>query len=940
VEALERCASVLATVEGGRFQPIVWNMQGDLLRQDKRVEASAEAHRKALAAWSAAAGRNLGQANSLMGLGHCAWQLVRWPEAVRHYKDALAIRRELAPDSMLVADTQLSLATAYSNTGDLDAADRCYQEALALTRRHLPGHPSEAGILNSMGVAASKAGHFGQAQRYFEESLRIKQAQAPDSMSVAFTLNNIASVARLRGDLASSEAYYRQSLKIKQVLEPDSVSLARSYHNMGQIAMARRDYPAAREYLENARRLIERKAPRGREHADCLEQLGNLARLESKFDQAASLYQEVADIRRQVSGDPLDQVMMLINLGINSREEGDLPGAEAHYQAALAICRKTAPASLYTARALLGLGETCLRGGELDRAEPLLAEALQIIVRAAPRSINEAVAQHDMGDLRRRQDRPREALTHYERAVAALEGQLERLGGSREVAEDFAAEYAGYYKDLLELKLLLDDPRGAFDVLERYRARSLLAMLAERDLDFSRDVPPELLSQYETCRLQCRQTYEQLMAVAPDREPARLTELQGRLAAQRLEESQVWQEIRRASPRLATLQAPEPLTLDQAAAALERDTLLLSFVVHERATHLFALLDGRLRVESLPVGRQQVRELTEYFLAQLSNPASRPARLRGRAHALYQQLLGPVDDMVRRSTRILVCPDGPLHMLPFAALGLTTARYLVEEKPVSYAISATVFDAGRRAGGPGRSGRRVVLFGDPVYPGKMTEGTATRPFQWILRDGAIPPLPASRGEVEGIAALYPGTQITYLGSAATEARATALDRQARYVHFACHGFFNHADPLDSGLLLSIPESTGGPGDDGFLQVWEVFEKVRLDAEQVTLSACETARGKDLGGEGLTGLNRAFQYAGARTVMSTLWSVADASTAEFQKRYYRHLRSGQTKTEAARLAQREFIGGKVRLVVKAPTGEPPDLSHPYYWAGFVLNGQWR
>jgi len=840
---------------------------------------------------------------------------------------------------MIVSVSLTTLATAYSNTGDLAAADRCLLEALAIHRRHLPGHAAEANILNTLGVNASKAGHQIKAQQYFEESLRLKQAQSPDSMAVAYTLNNLAAVARLRGDLALAEDYHRQALKIKLALEPDSISLARSYYNIGQIYMARRDLPAAAEYLNHALQILERKAPRSREYADCQEQLGNLARLENKFDLAESRHQEATAIRKQVSNDPLDQLRTLITLGAIRLESGDPVQAEAHYQAAWNIARQVAPASLYEARCLRGLGDAYLRRGDLEAAEPALEPALKIFAAIAPLTIDEAAAQHLLGDLRRRQDRLPDALACYERAVAALEGQLEKLGGSREIAEAFAAEYAGFYKDVLELKLLLNDPRGAFDVLERFRARSLLAMMAERDLDFSRDVPGELLERLETARTRCREAQDELMQLSPDREPERIAERRRLVAERRREQALVWGAIRKASPRLAALRAPETLTAEQVAAVMGRDTLFLSYAVSERATHLFALLNGQLRVESVPLGRQQVQEAVEYYLAMLSNPASRKVRLMGRAHALYRQFVAPVDDLVRRSQRIVVCPDGPLHMLPFAALGLATNRYLIEEKPVSYVISATVFADGLQDEPP-RTARPVVLFGDPDYPGQAAGGPAGRLLRWVLRDDPVPPLPASRDEVQGIAALYPGAHVAYLGAEAREERVKSLDRLPGYLHFACHGFYNPVSPMDSGLLLTIPAEGGDDRDNGFLQAWEVFENVRIDAEQVSLSACDTARGRELGGEGLVGLNRSFLYAGARTVMSTLWSVADASTAEFQKLYYRHLKSGRAKTEAARLTQREFINGKVRIVPTEPAGEPPDLSHPYFWAGFVLNGQWR
>ena len=160
-----------------------------------------------------------------------------------------------------------------------------------------------------------------------------------------------------------------------------------------------------------------------------------------------------------------------------------------------------------------------------------------------------------------------------------------------------------------------------------------------------------------------------------------------------------------------------------------------------------------------------------------------------------------------------------------------------------------------------------------------------------------------------------------------EEQARAASGGARYVHFACHALVNERFPLNSAPALTIRENPAEGQDNGLLQAWEIFERVRLDAELVTLSACDTARGKEIGGEGLMGLTRAFHYAGAPSVVS-LWSVADESTAGLMTRFYGHLKRGATKDEALRKAQVELArrGG--------------DASHPARWAAFVLFGDWR
>jgi CHAT domain-containing protein len=186
----------------------------------------------------------------------------------------------------------------------------------------------------------------------------------------------------------------------------------------------------------------------------------------------------------------------------------------------------------------------------------------------------------------------------------------------------------------------------------------------------------------------------------------------------------------------------------------------------------------------------------------------------------------------------------------------------------------------------------------------------------------LDPLPGTREEIREIAELFAGAEV-YLGEEATEERAKQASPHADLLHFASHGLIDERFPLDSALALTIPVQLQEGRDNGLLQAWEIFENLRLDAHLVTLSACDTALGKEMGGEGILGLTRAFQFAGARSVVASLWNVSDASTAVLMKRFYTYLRQGKTKDEALRAAQLDLI-----------------LSHPYHWAGFSLYGDWR
>jgi CHAT domain-containing protein len=263
-------------------------------------------------------------------------------------------------------------------------------------------------------------------------------------------------------------------------------------------------------------------------------------------------------------------------------------------------------------------------------------------------------------------------------------------------------------------------------------------------------------------------------------------------------------------------------------------------------------------------------------------------------------LLRPAEPEVLQGRRLLISPDGPLHSLPFAALR-RGSLFLAELRPTHLVQSGSIYAMLRATGAPHSS--TFVAFGDPAYA-----------------SGGSAALPASRGEVTAIARLFPRATL-HLGAEASEERAKSIGRNARYVHFACHGTINERFPLESALLLAA--DTHG-GENGSLHAWEILEHLRLDADLVTLSACRSS-GTPFAGEGLIGLTRAFQYAGARSVLASLWAIGDRANLALMTDFYRALRSGASKDEALRRAQ-------VRAIRSG--------NHPVRWAAFQIYGHWK
>ncbi len=226
----------------------------------------------------------------------------------------------------------------------------------------------------------------------------------------------------------------------------------------------------------------------------------------------------------------------------------------------------------------------------------------------------------------------------------------------------------------------------------------------------------------------------------------------------------------------------------------------------------------------------------------------------------------------------------------------------------------------------------------------MPEATAAPPGMEAL--GELPALPNTRSEVEAAAGAYRGHTRLLIGAQASEAAVRAAAAQARVLHIAAHAYFDSARPIDSGLLLS-GDRTGGADDDGVVHAWEVMANWQLDAGLGVLSSCDTGLGRELADEGLIGLTRAFQYAGARRVAATLWPVNDSATAALMRELHRQIADGADYAQALRSAQRLALSGKLSAgggalrgvggLAKRSDAGATDPTHPFYWAGVELFG---
>ncbi len=843
---------------------------------------------------------------------------------------ALQIVDSSAPESMEAAAVLGGLAQAALLRSDYRRSSELFERGLAIRRKHQVHDAWFAFSLGQQAWIAMRLGSFDTAEWYAQEALR---AAKENEEAYAGALLIMGVVKCERGEFAAADALARQAVQLRRKLGiKESANLVGL---LGQIAWRQGDPVRAELHSRHALELIEEDQSTAWALGAALDNLGDAVLRLGRLDEAESLFRRGLQVTSGKA--PEAEVVLLESLAILERTRGNLLTAGRHLVDALALqVRSTAMAS-DRVRLLTQLGLVFLGLGQNETAEERLRQALELARKLMPGSYLEARALNALGRAQLAMGRRSDGGDTLCRAAEALGQQGERVGRGQESRSTFAAEYADYPRECSAARVATGQLEEALRVLEQSRASVLLSMLAEKHLAFSVDLPPETVAERSRIDSEYDRAQAELGALKAERIGTEGDRLQAHLQELRDRRADLAARVRNSSSRLASLQYPEPLDLYGVRGALDPGTLFVAYSTGAKETLLFAVepigSDGPgFSVHSLPIERAALAGKIEELRSAISRASARgtsgppPA-----ARELYRTLLGPVDAAIGRHQRLLISPDGPLHVLPFAALwGGSPEGYLVERVPIHVVASATVYAELKKSRRPtAPSDFRVVAFGDPEYPRlPKAEADELRNHELraaVVRGDVFPPLPTTRAEVRSIAALFPGRATTYVGNRATEEKVKAIGKDARYLHFACHGVLNERFPLDSALALSLRKDPRPGEDNGLLQAWEVFDSVRLDAELVTLSACQSGLGKEMGGEGLLGLTRAFQYAGARSVLASLWSVSDDSTAELMKRFYGHLKDGSTKDEALRAAQREMIQAG---------------AEPFHWAAFQLSGDWK
>jgi len=666
-----------------------------------------------------------------------------------------------------------------------------------------------------------------------------------------------------------------------------------------------------------------------------------------QYQRALDAHLQVLELRKDPKYNA-KRAITLSNVGNCYYQLGNTIKALDYYNQSLPLMREAGD-NYYTATVLNHTGVAYRSLGEYDKALGYFNEALELRRKAGDqRGI--ATTLSDLAHLERDRGNLVEARQRIEAALAQVERVRLNVASPRLRTSYFASvqEYREFYIDLL-MRLSQEKPseqleRVAFNASETGRARSLLQLLSEAGSKIHHGIDHSLLERKLTLtELIDAKAQSQMELLSSKHTEEEADAARKELSSLTNELEQLESRIRESSPQFNALVRPTPLGLEEIQEKiLDHDTLLLEYSLGEERSFVWAVTPDAIKSFELPkraVIEPAARRVYELVTARTGAEYAKASAI------LSRMILGPVAAELK-DKRLLIVSDGVLLYIPFASLpDPADTRALIVAHEVVMAPSASVVGLLRQETANRKpASKTVAVLADPVFSNNDPRVAAARlgrpaPIEKdtpavALRSGAdsgldgLRRLRFSRQEADAIARLA-GTdgKLEAVDFAANRKLATSDELgQYRVVHFATHGIVNNSHPELSGIVLSLVDEKGQP-QNGFLRLYDLYN-LKLSADLVVLSACQTALGKEIRGEGLVGLTRGFMYAGAPRVIASLWQIDDRASAEFMKRFYEAMLGQNLRPSAAlRAAQLSM-------------SQDPRWHEPHYWAAFTLQGEWK
>lgn len=855
-----------------------------------------------------------GEGLSLELLGQVEYASGNLTGSLELYTKALSILKKEG-DSAGLAQTFLDLGYSYSDLSESDKAMDAFNQALD-SWRNIKNPRGEALTLTALGHLYSKLGDKQRALNLYYQSIQLLEP-LEDRIAMGFNFDGLGFIHSSLGQRDTALQEYTRTLELfgqAKFRYGEVLALSR----IGEIHVVNEDYVKALDYLNRSLtlgRLMD--DPRMQSIPTAL--IGQVHERQNKPALALQAYRQALTLNR-TGKDSREEAYTLNSIGRVQESLGSNKEALDSYTQALSLNRSTGDR--------FGESGTLYRIARLEQATGKL----------------------------------KDAKLHSEQSIALVES-LRAGVASHDLRSSYVAtvhqQYELYVDILMSLHALEPSAgfdRAAFEASEAGRARTLLESLAETKMQIRQGVDPKLLERERALQMQLESLATRQVNSANPRANQALEAEVDRVTA---EYRNVQGQIRARSPQYAALVQPAPQKVEKIQQMLEPGTLLLEYSLGQKRSFLWVLTRENITSYELPA-QANIEKVAWRLYSAIITPdgTAQLASYEEDARNLSSILFGPITNRTD-AKRLVIVADGVLQYIPFSALPEPIeneknssaqnliARYEIVRLPSASVMAIQRTQLAARVPAP----KSVAILADPVFDNLDSRVTSQRLYSGSRRgiakpfaaspgvsrslrdssitvDGRIPRLTFSLAEAESVYAASPQAdswKVTGFKANRTTAISPELS-QYKFIHIATHGVVNSKHPELSGILLSMVDETG-KSIDGFLQLHEIYN-LKLPAELIVLSACETGIGKQIRGEGLIALTRGFMYAGAARVVASLWKVDDSATAALMAQFYKEIfTNGKTPAAALQAAQIHISKQK-------------RWREPYYWAGFVLQGEWR
>jgi tetratricopeptide (TPR) repeat protein len=978
-EYFEKALEIYRDIKDHRGESNVLTNLGSIYSNLGQYEKAVEYYDQAFAIAKGLKDRRA-EAEALNGLGDTYWRLGQNERAADYCKKSLAIFVELKNPSG-EGDVLHNLGNIYGDLGQYDSAVDYYEKCLAIMKR-LKDLRGESYTLNDLGVVYKDWGQYEKAAQHYRKSLEIcREIKNPSGEVTA--LNNLGVIYKGWGKYDKAVEYYEQSMNLaKQLKQPQGEAAA--MNNLGGVYRLWGQYEKTSEYCRKSL-AIRRELKDLRGEGEALNNLGAVYSDRGQNEKAMDYFQKAIKIAKELK-DRMAEGKGIINVGRIFQHRGELGKALEYYQRGFSICSEIKipvieskgliaeilmeTGDLSQAEPLLKevnsdelWGRFYLLRADYSRANQCYWKILKLA--EATRDVNDRfTACQGIATAYEGLNEKGAAKEYYEDAVRCSEQVRSSLPPSeREMFFDVTVNgfsRTAPYEGLARLQIKMDKPLEAFKTTEYTRARVFSETLSRTSEGKSLDVPNEIIAQDSSMNNELAALRKNLHDAYKKNNMLTIQSMDTQVKERERQFFSHVKMLRDNYPIFAATKYPQPMDLSQT--ALTDNEWVLAYHITDSGLIIY-LTKGKKLIKGLfkPIPRKEVDELVRNFrkpmeVASGETVAQKLAKFDfASGKKLSDLLLSDILSDLPQNAPVIIVPDGSLGVVPFEMLVLNDGGKTVTENkktqtsgteffgdrnPISYYQSITALTLARTLGKHQKSGEKTLAMVDPVF---SAEDPRLTKFAKQERDKLLANLPndltmsiqtesgltfprlALTSELgESLKKSDPQKTDLYEGLNAKKSSLLNKDLTSyKSLVFGTHGYFGKDLPgiQEPVLVMSLLDQP--KGQDGFLRLSEVMG-LKLNCDIAALTACQTGLGRHISGEGTMGMGRAFQYAGAKSVLMSLWSVSETASVDLVESFFKHLKEGKSKLKALKLAREEI--------------RKAGYDHPFYWAPFILMGE--